>query len=1125
MTVSRLRVSWSVAILVLAAALVGGIVCSGPVLAIDIGQENAVANLLATEVQNQSTPSLAAYPGGYLLVYQDYRGGIDYDISGVFLDTNCNPVGGAFVISTSSSGGAAGDQKTPAAAWNGTNFLVVWSDNRSPYAATPKVYGTRVSSAGTVLDPNGLVVYTDSANGSWYPSVASNGTDWEVVWERDNGTSHDISASKVSAAGVVSSRVSVTTGTSEKPSVVWNGTYYMTVYQRSDASGYYDIWGTKLTSSGAVTGTAFLVSPVSSADTATGAAGDQMQARLAVGTGGTSLVVWQDNRNGSNYDIYGARVTSSGTIYDTDALPLYQSAGDQELPSVGFNGTNFTVCWRDRQTLPAKAFGVRVDTSGNVLDSPCLAISTGSPDRTSAIFTSGTSGSTLTTWAVSQNGVLDIYGSKVGSDGTVGAEKVLSVAGQDQPTYASAFDGTNYVVVWTDRRSANSAVYAARVNPFGLVLDPAGVLLSSSAVEQKDPTIAWNGSMYLVAWAEGSSLDSDIKGVRLMPNMTVIDATPLIIGTGDNAQYAPQVAWNGTNFMVVWSDTKAGTLTNQIDITGVRVNPVTGVDSTGPIGICTDSRDQFAPAISSNGSTWLVAWQDQRETTVVGSTQSPPTNTNTSSLTISPTTGWSSSGNVSGPFSPSSTTYTLTNPGTTSLSWHTVLTNFTPWITVSPSTGTLASHASVVVTVSLSSGANLLPSAGYSETISFMNAAETVTYGTRGVTLTVNYPVAQIYTTTIAADGTVQGTLNGTKLSSTSSAKFAPRVAFDGTNYLIVWADNRGNAITSSLYDIYGTRVTNSGARVDGSDIPICSLTSTDQSSPDVVWAGDRYYVSWQDSRSYTGASSYDIYATRIGSNGVVTDANGLLVTSAPTAETRPCLVAGGTNWTGLFYNKASYPIHKLQMRSYGDQVPLAATSIAQLKTAPNGRKVSLQGKVVTAGTTQLSTCFYIEDDDRTGGIRVADTTSAGEAALVDITGTLQTVNGERQLVSNIVSVYPWTGTVPGPLGLGLWSLGGAASGQYVPGVLSGVGVNNIGLLVRVYGKVISTGTGYFMIQDGSALLNGVNADVKVVCPAGVTNPIVGRYVSVTGISSCELSGSDYVHRILARKQADIVTY
>ena len=62
-------------------------------------------------------------------------------------------------------------------------------------------------------------------------------------------------------------------------------------------------------------------------------------------------------------------------------------------------------------------------------------------------------------------------------------------------------------------------------------------------------------------------------------------------------------------------------------------------------------------------------------------------------------------------------------------------------------------------------------------------------------------------------------------------------------------------------------------------------------------------------------------------------------------------------------------------------------------------------------------------------------------------------------------------GEAPAPLYLSANAIGGSALNQYTPGVSGGSGPNNIGLLIRTYGKVtfVDSANRYFYIVDGSA--------------------------------------------------------
>ena len=196
--------------------------------------------------------------------------------------------------------------------------------------------------------------------------------------------------------------------------------------------------------------------------------------------------------------------------------------------------------------------------------------------------------------------------------------------------------------------------------------------------------------------------------------------------------------------------------------------------------------------------------------------------------------------------------------------------------------------------------------------------------------------------------------------------------------------------------------------------------------------------------------------------------------------------------------------------------VPTAA------KRKPDGAAFSGNGAIVSAVFEDF---FYVEADNRESGIRV-DTPAHGLAVgmRADLEGTVRTnADGERYIDATS-AVQNGTGSV-GPLGMTNRSLGGG-DWQYDPptgagqkGIAGAHGLNNIGLLVGVWGQVTSTGADYFVIDDGSGV------DVKCVVPTGVTLPAQDAHVSVTGISSCEKHGDD-LHRLLrVRAQEDIVAY
>lgn len=75
---------------------------------------------------------------------------------------------------------ATGVQFQAAATFGGGYHLVVWTDARA--GSSYRIYGSRVSTAGAVLDPSGIAIGPATATYQYYPSVGYNGTRYFVVW-------------------------------------------------------------------------------------------------------------------------------------------------------------------------------------------------------------------------------------------------------------------------------------------------------------------------------------------------------------------------------------------------------------------------------------------------------------------------------------------------------------------------------------------------------------------------------------------------------------------------------------------------------------------------------------------------------------------------------------------------------------------------------------------------------------------------------------------------------------------------------------------------------------------------------------------------------------------------------
>ncbi len=107
-------------------------------------------------------------------------------------------------------------------------------------------------------------------------------------------------------------------------------------------------------------------------------AADLRESPRVSSSGDVFMVVWQDLRNGKDWDVYAARVTPDGKTLDPDGVLVGGGAHNQALPDVAWDGQAFQVVWQDfRSGKQYQTYGARVSKDGKVLDPQGALLGTG----------------------------------------------------------------------------------------------------------------------------------------------------------------------------------------------------------------------------------------------------------------------------------------------------------------------------------------------------------------------------------------------------------------------------------------------------------------------------------------------------------------------------------------------------------------------------------------------------------------------------------------------------------------------------------------------------------------------------------------------------------------------------
>lgn len=236
-----------------------------------------------------------------------------------------------------------------------------------------------------------------------------------------------------------------------------------------------------------------------------------------------------------------------------------------------------------------------------------------------------------------------------------------------------------------------------------------------------------------------------------------------------------------------------------------------------------------------------------------------------------------------------------------------------------------------------------------------------------------------------------------------------------------------------------------------------------------------------------------------------------------------------------------------LPLDSRTKTVTPAPIKIGAAKQLTVGEPFLLEGKIVTANMFSTMNMAWIEEPDRSAGICVYMTTPPGEPLnvgdRVSVFGSCSIPDATELLLNPTEGAIHGAGTALEPLAMNGKATGGAAFGgqpglfdKYLfPGPVYSHGLNNVGMLVRIWGGVQGHNpTAYgstFWIEDGSGLVDGFDFSdgtdargIAVLLPSGMAWP-TGN-VAVTGVlRSVRNPEGGAVRLVVPRDATDVVSF
>jgi hypothetical protein len=436
--------------------------------------------------------------------------------------------------------------RSTSVAFDGTNYLVVWQQSRGAGDLGSDIWAVRVTPSGTVLDPTGIAIaVTDDLEGE--PAVAYGDGTFLVVWTSGGARPSEVVSARVSSAGVVLDpdgiRMGQVDGAPGGPTVAFGGGTFLVVWPGTGPTGQLQTLAATVAPSGDVGGVV-------------GFGNRGWSLAISYG-GGSFLVVWVEfNEAFTGSLISGTRISPAGVVLDPSGLAIEAGWGLPGNPAVAFNGTNYLVVWEGGDS-DGQIHGKRVDQSGVVLDPVEISITTTVGARASGPSVIALGGRFVVGWYRSvAGGVLDAVGTRVDGAGTVLDPAGFTIAASILTAVQYGFEmvlssnGSNIFAVWHADRSGVVGPHAGEVSAEGVPLRP-GTLLARAADVQRQSAVASDGSNYLIVFNADRPANGGLVAVRQTAGGQLLDPSPIVLdGAGGDYQ---AVAFDGTSYLVTWS--------------------------------------------------------------------------------------------------------------------------------------------------------------------------------------------------------------------------------------------------------------------------------------------------------------------------------------------------------------------------------------------------------------------------------------------------------------------------------------------------------------------------------------------------------------------------------------------
>jgi hypothetical protein len=408
---------------------------------------------------------------------------------------------------------------------------IAWKDWRN--TSTPDIYIQRINKDGNILWTSDGISACGESHDQSTPNlirdknygVIITWSDWRSMVERD------LYAQRFDSSGNIKwtydgAIVTNKTNREHNEKIISDTNNGCIVIWEQQSGGYWDVWGQHLDSNGTRMWGAGGVALC-------GVLANRLNPKVQADGAGGAFVVWQDFRNGIDYDIYGQRLDANGNLKWGSTAKLLGGGFEAQIdpkidPDKSVKG--FYVSWIDkRNSKDYDIFAQRVDSNGNALwPTNGVSVVTADSNQTAQdMLSNSVTGGVIVTWKDNRNGNYDIYAQAINTDGTkrwasTGVAVCNAPFDQLNPNICSD-NGTGVIIAWQHGINAQFDIRAQHIDANGnLLWTPGGSIISNADSSQLGPkNIADGLGGSIMVWEDYRKGNIDIYCNRIGANGTL----------------------------------------------------------------------------------------------------------------------------------------------------------------------------------------------------------------------------------------------------------------------------------------------------------------------------------------------------------------------------------------------------------------------------------------------------------------------------------------------------------------------------------------------------------------------------------------------------------------------------